>query len=77
MSFTGFAPLDIFTTGTDPFFGANIGQATGLVITGANGAWGKPDNILNITFDNLSGDTLKGIFEVTTDYKSRGFNPLP
>jgi hypothetical protein len=55
----------------------DLGQATGLVITGSNGAWGKSDNIKDITFSKLDGNIIAGgIFEVEIEYKTRGFNPV-
>jgi hypothetical protein len=73
MSFTALGPIDI-QTGGKPV----IGDAVGLVINGANGAWGKPDNIKDISFTTTDTDvTDGGIYKVTVEYKTRGFNPLP
>ncbi len=71
IAFTGLAPLDVTPLGAD------LGQATGLVITGTNGAWGKSDNIRGITFTALTGSVVPGgVFEVEIEYKTRGFNPV-
>ena len=61
------------------FDNVDVGQASGLVIDGANGAWGKPDNIKDITFkpvDRQEEGIFDGIFEVEIEYKLRGFNPV-
>ena len=78
VAFTALSPVDISISpppGSFPI--VDIGQATGLVITGSNGAWGKSDNIKDITFSNLTGDITFGTFEVEIEYKTRGFNPIP
>ena len=76
VAFTALVPVDISipTSGVPQ---GDIGQATGLVITGSNGAWGKSENIKDITFSNLAGNILDGTFEVEIEYKTRGFNPVP
>lgn len=73
IAFTAQGPLDI--TDLSPL-DATIGPATGLVITGSNGAWGKSDNIKDITFTPVSGATAFGVYEIEIEYKTRGFNPV-
>jgi hypothetical protein len=73
MSFTALGPLDV-QAGNNPV----LGEATGLVVNGANGAWGKPENIRGISFETTDTDVRDGgIYEVTVEYKTRGFNPIP
>lgn len=76
IAFTALTPLDINDFPNRRLQAADIGQATGLVITGTNGAWGKSDNIRGITFTPLDGSILGGVFEVEIEYKTRGFNPV-
>lgn len=75
IAFTGQGPLDV--TDLSPLE-ATIGPATGLVITGSNGAWGKSDNIKDITFTPVADTSFPGgVYEIEIEYKSRGFNPVP
>lgn len=63
-----------FTTLIPIVGGLDVGDVTGLVVTGSNGAWGKDENIQDISYTPLLGN---GVYEVKVTYKNRGFNPVP
>jgi hypothetical protein len=76
VALTALSAFDVINVSPGPPV-VDIEQATGLVITGSNGAWGKSDNIKDITFSKRSGDIISGgIFEIEIEYKTRGFNPV-
>ena len=50
-------------------YSVDVGDFTGLVITGSNGAWGKSENIKDISYTDIGND------EVEVTYKTKGFNP--
>lgn len=62
-----------FTTLIPIVGGLDVGDVTGLVVTGSNGAWGKDENIKDIFYTALGND----VYEVKVTYKNRGFNPVP
>jgi hypothetical protein len=76
IAFTGLNPIDINIQRNRKLQEVDIGDSIGLVVTGTNGAWGKSDNIKDIDFSLVDGDFEAGIYEVTINYKTRGFNPL-
>ncbi len=71
IAFSGLAPIDVESSGN-----VNLGETTSVVVTGSNGAWGKTDNIRDITFTTLAGSLVGGVFEFEIQYKTRGFNPV-
>jgi len=72
VAFTALSPVDISQT-RRRLYSVDVGDFTGLVITGSNGAWGKSENIKDISYTALGND----IYEVGVAYKTRGFNPVP
>ena len=57
VAFTGLSPIDI-SGGTRRLYSVDVGDFTGLVVTGSNGAWGKSDNIKDITLALVSGSLV-------------------
>lgn len=72
VAFTGLSPIDI-SGGTRRLISVDVGDFTGLVVTGSNGAWGKSENIKDISYTDIGND----IYEVEVTYKTKGFNPVP
>ena len=72
VAFTGLSPIDI-SGGERRLYSVDVGDFTGLVVTGSNGAWGKSENIKDISYTDIGDD----IYEVEVTYKTKGFNPVP
>ena len=72
VAFTGLSPIDI-SGGSRRLYSVDVGDFTGLVVTGSNGAWGKSENIKDISYTDIGND----IYEVEVTYKTKGFNPVP
>ncbi len=73
VAFTGLSPIEIENPQGRRLYSVDVGDFTGLVVTGSNGAWGKSENIKDISYTDIGED----IYEVEVTYKRKGFNPVP
>ena len=71
VAFTSLSPVDV--SNARRLYSVDVGAFTGLVVTGSNGAWGKSENIKDISYTDIGND----IYQVDVTYKTKGFNPNP